>query len=733
MPKRKFYRDEENPYDIVEKSTTSEFRDEQKENIEEMTTNKIIRNFDEASRRLDTGLTGTLKVGIDANTAGMNRGEVAGDIVIWAGATQENRAAAPFRVEADGSLVASDATITGTLTASTGTIGGFVIAATTVSATNLVLTSGASNVANIAVGTGANIGGLNSAAVGGDIIFWGGDTYANRAIAPYRVTAAGAITATSATITGALTTTAGSSIDGAFLTALSVASAAVAASAITTAKIAASAVTASEIAAGAVTTAKIAALAVTTTELGASAVTTAKIAADAVTSAEIAASAVGSTELAAGSVIAGKIAALTIVAADIAASTITGAKIAATTITAANIAALTITAAEIAASTITGAKIAATTITAANIAALTITAAEIAANTITAAKIAAATITATEIAANTITAAKIAAGTITTTEISAGYVYAGAIVVSQLTAGTITSKSINLAVSDGTGDVEIRAGIASGDFDNTGAANGFIIGLDDSDSNLAKFYYGNATDYFKYNGSKLTLRGVFDNISTTVLVLGGKNDGATTTTVGGGTIIRGVMTTRFISGSSASDDARMYSGTFGSKTFDAASGNVAYDWDQLYVFTCRAYISGSTTATKDRRVFFGLISNTNSPFVNTTGADPLITQRHVCFYRQEDGTLVASMANGATNEISAAIGGIVLTQYNNYRIEWTPATNAKFYVNDVLKATLSTQLPSGSTNLPEIYFEAGCGATDVGSDTANLIISNSYQVYSTTV
>ena len=58
--------------------------------------------------------------------------------------------------------------------------------------------------------------------------------------------------------------------------------------------------------------------------------------------------------------------------------------------------------------------------------------------------------------------------------------------VSKLTAGTITSKSIVLAVSDGTGDVEIRSGIATGDFANAGAANGFIIGLDDSDSNKVK-------------------------------------------------------------------------------------------------------------------------------------------------------------------------------------------------------------------------------------------------------
>lgn len=148
---------------------------------------------------------------------------------------------------------------------------------------------------------------------------WWGATIFGAAIAS--VSKAGAAIFTSIKITGVA---AGSSIDGQYLTNLSVATAAIAAAAVTTAKIAANAVTAAEIATGAV----------------------------------------GSTELAAGSVVAGKIAALTIVAADIAAGTITGAKIAAVTITAANIAALTITAAEIAANTITAAKITANTITA---------------------------------------------------------------------------------------------------------------------------------------------------------------------------------------------------------------------------------------------------------------------------------------------------------------------------------------------------------------------------------
>ena len=91
-------------------------------------------------------------------------------------------------------------TIVGAITATTGTIGGFSIGATTISATNLTLTSGAANTANIAVGTGANLGGMNSGNAGTDIAFWAGATFANRATAPFRVNLQGDVTATSITL-----------------------------------------------------------------------------------------------------------------------------------------------------------------------------------------------------------------------------------------------------------------------------------------------------------------------------------------------------------------------------------------------------------------------------------------------------------------------------------------------------------------------------------------------------
>lgn len=104
------------------------------------------------------------------------------DVRFWAGNTFANRATAPFRV-----------TEAGVITATSGTIGGFSLSATTVSATNLTLTSGAANTAHIAAGTGSNLAGLNSANAAGDVALWAGATHANRATAVTRILADGTL------------------------------------------------------------------------------------------------------------------------------------------------------------------------------------------------------------------------------------------------------------------------------------------------------------------------------------------------------------------------------------------------------------------------------------------------------------------------------------------------------------------------------------------------------------
>lgn len=88
--------------------------------------------------------------------------------------------------------------------------------------------------------------------------------------------------------------------------------------------------------------------------------------------------------------------------------------------------------------------------------------------------------------------------------------FAGTVSASNITAGTISSKSIVLAITAGTGDTEIRSGIATGDFANAGTATGFILGLDDSDSDKPKFYIGSPTKYLVWDGNNLTIRGTLN-------------------------------------------------------------------------------------------------------------------------------------------------------------------------------------------------------------------------------
>lgn len=71
----------------------------------------------------------------------------------------------------------------------------------------------------------------------------------------------------------------------------------------------------------------------------------------------------------------------------------------------------------------------------------------------------------------------------------------------------------------------------------------------------------------------------------------------------------------------------------------------------------------------------------------------------------DDDNVNATMGDGTTEE-SVTIGTIaglgLGTNYNKFTIEYDPNTGAKYYINDVLKATLSTNIPSGTTSAREI-------------------------------
>jgi hypothetical protein len=165
-------------------------------------------------------------------------------------------------------------------------------------------------------------------------------------------------------------------------------------------------------------------------------------------------------------------------------------------ITADKIESATITGTQIASGTITSDNIEDGTITGTDIDSATIAGGNIAAATITSSNIANGTITGTQIDNLTITAAKIANATITSDKIDS-------VTVDKLAAGTISSKAITLGVTADAGDTKIQAGKT--DFTNT--ESGFILGIDDSDSDKPKFYIGDATTYLNWTGAAMAVKG----------------------------------------------------------------------------------------------------------------------------------------------------------------------------------------------------------------------------------
>jgi len=147
--------------------------------------------------------------------------------------------------------------------------------------------------------------------------------------------------------------------------------------------------------------------------------------------------------------------------------------------------------------TITVNQLATNSVTAAKIVANTITSNQIAADTIVGSRLIAGAITAREVATDAITAIKIKAGEVTTGKLSSVLTYTGTLTVGSATASGV----ITLIAAPTYGDTKIQC--VKTDFTTTGS--GFILGIDDSDSDLAKFYLGNTTEYLTFDGANISI------------------------------------------------------------------------------------------------------------------------------------------------------------------------------------------------------------------------------------
>lgn len=78
-----------------------------------------------------------------------------------------------------------------------------------------------------------------------------------------------------------------------------------------------------------------------------------------------------------------------------------------------------------------------------------------------------------------------------------------------------------------------------------------------------------------------------------------------------------------------------------------------------------------------------------------------------CFFFWDTGGLTLSIvtANGAANTTTALVGPPSIDETQNYRVEYSPGVDCKFYLNGVLVGTHTTHLPDGVA--ANIYFGGG--------------------------
>lgn len=360
----------------------------------------------------------------------------------------------------------------------------------------------------------------------------------------------------------------------------------------------------------------------------------------------------------------------------------------------------------------------------------------------------------------------------------------GTLSVSKLISGTVESQQISLDVVGGEGDVYLKAGTV--DTSAWTATSGFILGIDDSDSDKVKFFLGtsgNSIDWNVTSANTLTVKGSlvageihipdedttansfhvendgdtfwgctqsdftsdndnatayvlktgvakFQNVTvsggtieagtdigstdaanvegranaafTEVLFIGNVNDGFTET---GTTITRNTLFTNIVSTTQTSINS------------PNIGASLIIDWDSMMEFTI--VLQDITSDPDPYEIFCGLTDT--SIICNASG----LTRRHIGFWI-EDGVLYATNANGTTQSATDISSGLTLSDWNKFRVVLDPGTSVKFYVGDVLKATHTTNVPSGTTTPPEIWIGGDDGVGSAGQPNFNFC--NNYTV-----
>lgn len=109
----------------------------------------------------------------------------------------------------------------------------------------------------------------------------------------------------------------------------------------------------------------------------------------------------------------------------------------------------------------------------------------------------------------------------------------------------------------------------------------------------------------------------------------------------------------------------------------------------------------------------GVVDSTSALYDVTTSAGKLM-------FTWNGTTLNAVNGEATTNTTTDISSGLTLTNWNNFRIVYTYGTDIKFYVNNTLKATHTTNRPTSSNNGK---FGIGFATTGKTAEIANVVIS----------
>jgi len=230
-------------------------------------------------------------------------------------------------------------------------------------------------------------------------------------------------------------------------------------------------------------------------------------------------------------------------------------------------------------------------------------------------------------------------------------------------------------------------------------------------SDLYGIAIGDTDKYLKYdptNSLRISGRGLEDYKK--LIFTGNKNDGFIETS-GSTTFTRDLFTTSMSGYNSVHSWAMLSSGDFGKYKY---IGDLLYnsgDWECVM-----PNLSINTYFAQD--YFFGFMNDANRGSTELPGG---YTGNHIGFFIDTSNNLWATNANGS-NQTITQITGIALSNSNCYSFKKT-SSSIKFYVNDILKVTHTTNIPGAV--VPNLQYSCDNNASTEGF---RLVFGNNYKI-----